>query len=55
MLERAERDNLPSDHELRVRAIAIEELKPDHGVKRLLGRWARARRVWSDYTGEPLV
>lgn len=55
MLERAERDNLPHAHELRLRAIDIEELMPDQGAKRLLGRWARARRVWSDYTGEPLV
>jgi hypothetical protein len=25
------------------------------GAKRMLGAWARARRLWSDTTGEPLI
>lgn len=27
---------------------------PD-GVKRLLGNWARARKLWCEITGEPLI
>ena len=55
MVERAEMDGIPSDHPLRVYAEEIDEVTHDHGVKRLLGRWARARKAWSDYSGEPLI
>ena len=38
---------------------AVEKAFSDEGTpenaKRLLGCWARARRVWCDATGEPLV
>ena len=34
---------------------AIDRMGEEGGVKRMLGAWARARRVWCDITGEPLV
>jgi len=55
MVSRAEADGLPPEHQVRVRAEELEQLAPDDDAKRILGRWARARRAWSDYTGEPLL
>jgi len=55
--ERADKDELPIDHELRVRADQFDaatysELK---GPKQLVGYWARLRRAWCEYSGEPLL
>lgn len=65
MVLRADRDELPSDHVLRVRARELNEAitklldgEPDPDMakaKRALGCWARARRAWSEHTGEPLL
>ena len=49
----------PRAVELRERAQALEEAQ-DLGAEgwsaeRMVGRWARARRLWCDITGEPLV
>ena len=55
MLGLAESANLPEDHPLRVRAGELEDLTPDCGPKALIGRWARAKRALSNYTGEPLI
>ena len=55
MLEVAESNNLPDDHPLRVRARELEDLTPECNPKALLGRWARAKRALSNYTGEPLI
>lgn len=62
MRTRADADNLPPAHELRELAQAFEEgVKGFYATpqtcdaKSFLGRWARARRAWCDYTGEPLI
>jgi hypothetical protein len=37
-------------------ADALEKvLDTDFNVKRIVGTWARARRVWCECTGEPLI
>jgi hypothetical protein len=42
--------------DLRREADALEHvLDKDFNVKRIVGTWARARRVWSECSGEPLV
>lgn len=63
MIQRADRDGLAPDHVLRVRAKELQDIENeflsashDEGkAKRMLGAWARARRAWSEYTGEPLL
>lgn len=62
MLARADADGLPPDHQLRLRAVAFDDAvrgfygEPQtYDVRRFLGCWARARRAWCDYTGEPLI
>jgi hypothetical protein len=56
MIARADKDGLPRDHPLRVTADGFNAANAD-GVdaRKLLGAWARARRAWCDYTGEPLI
>lgn len=64
-------DNMPSMHEkmrrladaghpradeLRREADAMEHiLDNDFNVKRIVGTWARARKLWSECSGEPLI
>lgn len=59
MREVADRDNLPDDHPMRIHAKHWEEatLKLNQGieVKKFVGIWARARRIYCEYTGESLV
>lgn len=61
MIARADADKLPSDHELRVKALAFNNAAKSYyidascDVKTFMGHWARARRVWCDYSGEPLI
>lgn len=57
-----ERDNLPADHELRLLADDFDEAAAGYWgepqtktVKQFMGAWARARRAYCNYTGEPLV
>lgn len=55
----------PRAVELREKATALDEAcdaitkaSEEHGkvaVKSMLGAWARARRLWCDCTGEPLI
>lgn len=51
MRARADADGLPADHPLRMRADELDAADAEN-PRQLLGRWARARRAWSDYTGE---
>lgn len=58
----ADADGLPADHPLRVMAEALERAAagrasepPTVQAPDFLGAWARARRAWCDYTGEPLI
>lgn len=60
MIERADRDGLPEDHVMRRTAQAFDEISVNYAMgkstpKGLLGAWARARRCWCNYTGEPLL
>jgi hypothetical protein len=62
MFALCERDNLPPDHALRVRAEEFDEATKGYvavpqtvPVAKFMGAWARARRAWCAYTGEPLV
>lgn len=59
MIARADADNLHPDHEMRVLAakfeFAAKNLDREDGTKKMLGCWARAKRCWSNYTGEPLI
>ena len=59
MMARADADNLPDDHKLRELALAFEKaalsISDGGDIKRMLGCWARAKRCWSEYTGEPLI
>jgi hypothetical protein len=53
MIAIADRDGLPADHLMRIRAEELERVNLD--ARSLLGAWARARHVYCDYTGEPLI
>lgn len=62
MLAVANRDNLPQEHILRTLAEDFEcAVKGFFGepktcdVKKFMGCWARARKAWCEYTGEPLI
>ena len=62
MVIRADKDGLPEDHDIRTKAQAFEDAAvgfyaadQTHTVKQLMGSWARAKRVWSEYTGEPMI
>ncbi len=62
MIARADLDNLPANHELRTKAARLDIATAKYyaeaqecSVQEFMGCWARARRAWSDYTGEPLL
>jgi len=62
MIDRANADNLPDDHTLRNLAKLFDEAATGYfaspqtvTVKSFMGHWARARKAWCEYTGEPLI
>lgn len=57
MIARADADGLPADHKLRQFAAELREAIESESVDvpKLVGRWARARRAWCEFTGEELV
>lgn len=63
MRELADKRGEPPDHPLRAAAAELEakasRAYADDGirddVKAMLGAWARARCLWSEYIGEPLI
>lgn len=62
MRERANADNLPLEHELRLCADAFDSAAEGFyaqpqttPVAKFMGAWARARKSWCTYTGEPLL
>lgn len=62
MRARADLDGLPADHEMRQLADAFDKASYGYAgepqtvtVKQFMGHWARARKCWCDYTGEPLI
>jgi hypothetical protein len=62
VLQRCEQDRLPAEHPLRklandfnvASAAVIKEATLDSS-KKMLGAWARLRKEWSAYSGEPLI
>jgi hypothetical protein len=62
VIARCDSDGLASDHPLRVLAAefnesvatAISDPVLDNS-KKMLGAWARLRKEWSAYSGEPLM
>lgn len=62
MRERADADQLAADHELRTLADALDQAidaffsaPPKITVRQFVAAWARARLVWCNLTGEPLI
>jgi len=62
MRARADADGLPADHPLRTEADAFDAATDGFFgtpqtvlVPKYMGTWARARRVWCEYSGEQLV
>lgn len=46
----------PRAAELREKADAlVSAIEQSASAKKILGAWARARRLWCDCTGEPLI
>lgn len=62
MRKRADSDALPAEHELRLYADAFDSAAEGFyaqpqttPVAKFMGAWARARKSWCAYTGEPLL
>jgi len=62
MISRADADNLPLDHPIRLAALAFEEAAMGiiteprtHTTKQCMGSWAKARRLWAEYSGCNLI
>lgn len=62
MRARADADGLPDDHQLRTQADAFDEATARFysnpqtiSAPKFMGTWARTRRTWCDYSGEPLL
>lgn len=62
MRARADADDLPADHGLRVAADAFDAATLGFYAEpqtvpaaKFLGAWARARRLWCDHTGYSLL
>jgi hypothetical protein len=56
IIQLADRDNLPKDHPLRIKALELRDvLNGKMTAEKLLGTWARARRAYCEYTGTPLI
>ena len=59
MVEIADRDGLPVNHLMRIRAAELEARldceAPGWTAQNMIGAWARAHHVWSDYTGELML
>lgn len=59
MIDRANKDGLNENHEMRIKAeqfeIAAKDYYENGDVKKIIGYWARARKCWCDYTGEDLI
>lgn len=62
MRARAELDGLPADHDMRRLADEFDKASCGYAgepqtvsVRQFMGHWARAKKCWSEYTGEPLI
>lgn len=48
-------DKLPGDHPLISACCALEEAIENNHVPRIVGRWVKLRRLWCEYSGEPMI
>lgn len=56
MLDLANTRDLPSDHPMRTEAAKLRQaVENDAGPQTIIGAWARARRIYCEFTGEPLI
>lgn len=62
MIDRANKDGLSHDHELRVKAIDFEEAAQGFfaeeqtvSIKKFMACFARAKMAWCDYSGDTLI
>jgi hypothetical protein len=59
MLSVADKDRLPENHILRIRANELKAVIEGPGelppVKTFMGKYARAKIAFSEYTGKPLI
>lgn len=62
MIARADTDNLPPDHEVRLAARLFEDAARGYfsdpqtvNVRKCIGQWAKTKKVWSAYSGEPMI
>jgi len=56
VIARADKDNLAGNHCLRDAAEAFDkEVLSADNPRKILGSWAKLRRLWSEYSGEPLL
>jgi hypothetical protein len=62
VLARADRDCLPADHSLRKFAAEFDTASETcikepvlENTKKMLGAWARLRKQWAEYSGEPVL
>lgn len=62
MIAKSDSDGLPDDHDLRLKAKAFNDAAQGFcaseqtcDIKTFMGTWARARKAWCDYSGEPLI
>lgn len=49
------KDGHPCAEELRQRADDMDNAIATHDMRKMIGAWARARRLWCECTGEPLI
>lgn len=49
------KDGHPCAEELRQRADDMDNAIATHDMRKMIGAWARARRLWCKCTGEPLI
>ena len=57
MIARADADGLPAEHAIRIAADHMTKVLDDPTVTIpvLIGTWAKTRKLWCAYSGEPLV
>ena len=51
----ADRDGLPTDHDMYTTAQQFDDAVLSGIARKILGAWARARKVYCDYTGDNLI
>lgn len=55
IVARCDADALHADHVLRKAVRDLERAIESANAMKIVGAWAKCRRLWSEYSGEPLV